>query len=307
MHRAGCEEVNYNPAHGWTEGWGWGREGERELLAPGPGGRWGMGAASHVPWVHGATRGLWARSDAWGPRALILLIWPQIAPGLLALLRHGMLQQGLAVSHSWWCWCFTHRWLVRIWDSLVQGLPWGSGFPPAPATGQNSFVGGSMGGLWPRTRTEGKLRHGGGRGLFCCTWWGGRAPEHDPPAALPSAAIRLFPNVRRMFAGSSWPARGEWRGWGLQHGLGQPPASHGWALVQTPAVPWAVYPTQHRDVRLYPCWNACSREGTACAHPTYGNGLHPPRVRGNTQLWTPRLGDILVVPAPARCLCRSHG
>lgn len=74
---------------------------------------------------------------------------------------------------------------------------------------------------------------GGGGGGGC----GGRAPEHDPPAAFPSPAIRLFPNVRRMFARGSRPARSGWRCRScpppppprMAHSSPPTPASHGLA------------------------------------------------------------------------------
>lgn len=61
-HRAGCEEVNYNPAQerGWRQGLrSPGRAGEQR---PGR----GAGAAGCIPWVPGATRGLRALPPA-GP------------------------------------------------------------------------------------------------------------------------------------------------------------------------------------------------------------------------------------------------
>lgn len=63
----------------------------------------GAGAAGRIPSVRGATRGLWARPHAWGPRAPVMPIWPQIVLRLarsLALLWHGMLCRGPAVSHG---------------------------------------------------------------------------------------------------------------------------------------------------------------------------------------------------------------
>lgn len=85
MHRAGCEEVNYNPV---TDGAGKGREGGRLHKAPPAHGAAaaarGTRAARRVPWVRGATRGLWVRPLAWGPCAPNTPLWPQIVPGWFA-------------------------------------------------------------------------------------------------------------------------------------------------------------------------------------------------------------------------------
>lgn len=80
MHRAGCEEVNYNPAYG--RGW----EGKVAACtrSPRPVGPQPPLGAPGPPGVRGATRGLWVRPLAWGPCAPNTPLWPQIVPGLLA-------------------------------------------------------------------------------------------------------------------------------------------------------------------------------------------------------------------------------
>lgn len=76
-HRAGCEEVNYNPAH--ERGWEPGLRSPDRAAAAGP----GRGSCRVHP--------MGARGDTWppgaaSPGALVLritLIWPQIVPGSL--------------------------------------------------------------------------------------------------------------------------------------------------------------------------------------------------------------------------------
>lgn len=158
----------------------------------------GTGAAGHIPWAHGVTRGLWARPHAWGPPATIVTIWPQIVPGLLAHLPHSGMGRcagepqppmaGGAGGFGVFPPGELAGGLFKFGGPAWAGAVLGEQLPPAPAACQNNRVGDSAGsgGAWGLTPApKGKLRH---RGMWLVPLHlgrGGRAPEHDPPVALP--------------------------------------------------------------------------------------------------------------------------
>lgn len=230
--------------------------------------RWGTGAAGHVPWVHGATRGPLGAVWRMGPSCPNSA---DLAPNCARVAWPGMSRRGPAAPHGRWCRCFARRWLGQMWV-------WGPACAAPPLLLSETA-------LWVRSQWalhRGETEARGGTWLVLLHLGEGRAPSttrlqpflpQQPGSSQASGGCLLPASGGAGLRLTAWLGVGPWHGppWCgslVCHGLRVPPSTgtygsvragrHGAGWAQ-PAVP------SHQ----------CTSWGT--------------RVGGTKQLWSPRL------------------